>query len=382
MYIAKSYLSTFLKEYRLLILCFVIWKISLLAISFLVQNFLPFNPTYPYSNELISNYKHFFVYIWGGFDGVHYLNISQNGYASQFTQAFLPTYPILIKIFTFGFIPPLYVGVLINNICFLASLIVVKKVFTSMSISSNYKFFVILYFVFPTSFFFSAVYTEGLFLLLSVMVFYYFSKEKYFYTGLFGAIGSSVKLIGAFIFPVLIMSLVFVSLRKIKVSKNLFWLLIIPAGLIAYMVFLQIQFGDFLYFLHAQNYFGNARSSNFVLLPQVVFRYMKIFATVPIFTTMYFISVLELLSAAFFILIPLILYKKIPLNWLLYSLTIVVVPSLTGTFSSMPRYVLMSFPVFMLVSKLKPRYFYPIAFVLACLQVILFSLFASGTFVA
>lgn len=376
----KLFLVRFYKDNKFIILAFLIWKISLTLLVFLLQYFVQFHPTYPYSEILVSTYRHFFIYVWGGFDGVHYLNISENGYTQQYTQAFFPIFPILIKVFSFGIIPKLFVGVAINNIGFFFSLIILKKIIKVWFPKIKYQFIVLLYLSFPTSFFFNAVYNEGLFLCLSLLSFYFCYGRKYLYSSIAGAFSTGVRLIGIFILPALLIFTFLENFKKLKV--NTLWLLLIPTGLLLYMIYLQIEFNDYLYFLHAQNYFGNSRSSDFVLLPQVIYRYLKILTSVMPNTSTYTISFIEVLSAATFITLPVVYFRKISKSWLFYSLSIVVIPSMTGTFSSVPRYVLMSFPVFFIIASAKPKFFYIIIALSLVTQLFLLSLFASGIFVS
>lgn len=379
-------MGNFWKNYRFLIVSFIIWKITLFVFGFFFSQTPHYQPTFPYWENLADLYKFRWIYAWGGFDGVHYLNIAQNGYSNQFTQAFFPLYPILIYLFSlFGSIPQLYIGVLLNNIGFFLSLVLLKKIFHDIfkSYGSNvYRKAVLLYLIFPTSFFFNSVYNEGIFLLLSLWCFYLFSKQKFFYAGVVGTISGFVRIIGVFMLPALLIEIVFNKLvRKKKYPLNILFVLLIPTGLLIYMGFLHFKYNDMFLFLHAQNYFGNSRSSELVLLPQVVFRYLKILFTVPISYT-YLISVLELFVTAVFMVIPIIFYKKIPIYLMVYSILIVVIPALTGTLSSMPRYVLMAFPVFWIMTDLKNKYYYPVAVLLIMLQIILLFNFFKGNFVA
>ena len=58
------------------------------------------------------------------------------------------------------------------------------------------------------------------------------------------------------------------------------------------------------------------------------------------------------------------------------------IPTLTGTLTSMPRYALMSFFIFPLVVEKSGRYFNGLILILALLEVVLVSLFTRGYWVA
>ena len=164
-----------------LILLFLGWRILLFLVAFLSPTFLPkFAATFPYHQEVLiaTNLPH---YIWsfGNFDGVHYLRIAQDGYIYQYTQAFFPLYPILIKLVSFiTFDNYLVSALVISNIAFLAALTLFYKLVTKIY-SQNIAFWSCLFLLaFPTSYYFGSVYTEGLFFLIIILVlnknFFYF----------------------------------------------------------------------------------------------------------------------------------------------------------------------------------------------------------------
>jgi hypothetical protein len=121
------------------------------------------------------------------------------------------------------------------------------------------------------------------------------------------------------------------------------------------MIYLWQQFGDPLMFAHVQEGFGGGRTTDkLVLLYQVIWRYIKIFFTVDIRNPQYFTIVLEFVSSISFIgIIAYQLFQKVHKSYLLFSILALVLPTLTGTFSSMPRYVLVAFPVFIFFAQLK-----------------------------
>ena len=68
---------------------------------------------------------------------------------------------------------------------------------------------------------------------------------------------------------------------------------------------------------------------------------------------------------------------------LMYSFLVITLPTLTGTLSSMPRYILSAFPLFLILGKLDNRSLqYSIVLLFVILQIILSALFLRGWFVA
>ena len=376
MFINKSFIKKKYKEYRFVFFVFILWKLVLTVLGVYLAKILEFNPTYPYFENLVREYGLLSSYVWGGFDGVHYLNIASDGYANQYTQAFFPFYPLLINILSFGVIPKLFIGIAINNICLLVSLIYIQKIVKKYFIQIEYKIVILLILCYPFSFFFNSVYNEGLFLMLTTASFYYFFIDRIFLSVGFGVFATTTRLAGIFILPALMITYFY------KRKKTILPVFLIPLGLASYMIFLQIKYGDFLYFIHAQNYFGNSRSSDFVLLPQVIFRYFKILTTVSLTSNAFVLALTEIFITLSFLAIPMLFIKKLPKPLIVYTLLVVLVPSLTGTFSSMPRYALTAFPAFICIAYLKPLFIYPLLVLFILLQIFFLSLFVSGTFVS
>ncbi len=129
-------------------------------------------------------------------------------------------------------------------------------------------------------------------------------------------------------------------------------------GLLKYMYYLKQSQGDWLYFIKIQSNFGAQRSVNkLTLLYRVFWRYLKMIVTVNPRQWLYFNLWLELLIAVLFLgLLTWGWYKrkeyKIRDSWLIFATLAYLLPTLTGTFSSMPRYVLVCFPAFITLARL------------------------------
>src|SRR3989344_8027634 len=110
---------------KLVVAVFFIWRLLLFLIAYFANFFISdFGNQFPYSQEVLkSTGLPNWAWSFGNFDGVHYVRIAQDGYAYQFTQAFFPLYPILIRLvsyITFGNF--LISALLISNLAFLVGL--------------------------------------------------------------------------------------------------------------------------------------------------------------------------------------------------------------------------------------------------------------------
>src|SRR3989344_1399090 len=324
---------------------FLFWRIFLFLVAFFSPKFIPvFGERFPYSGLLIESNLPHWLWTLGNFDGVHYLRIAQDGFAYQYTQTFFPFYPLLIKffsIFTFGNL--IISALIISNTAFLLALVIFYKLLAKIY-SEKVAFWSCIFLLsFPTSFYFGSVYTESLFFLLVILAFYLYEKGNILGASIVGAASSATRLIGVFLAPSLI--------RNFK-TRNLIPLIIVPLGLLIYMVYLKITFNNPFYFLTAQSIFGQERSTTqIILLPQVFWRYVKILATtsgLPLFN-----AVLELSSTIFTIILLILASKKVKKEWLIFSWLAIITPTLTGTLASMPRYILVAFPIYIVLAHIK-----------------------------
>ena len=199
---------------------------------------------------------------WTRWDAGWYRDIVENGYTttsnsvqSQLNVAFFPAFPYLLKL-----ICPIfnnhtfYVGFVFNHVCFLLALIIlydlVRKKF---SVELAQKTTISLAF-FPFSLFFSAFYTESLFLLATITAFYLAERQRWYFAGLMAALAGATRVVGIFTG----IALFFLYLDAIKynwrnIRLNIIGVCLCILGPLSYMCFLFIKFGDPLIFLRAQS---------------------------------------------------------------------------------------------------------------------------------
>lgn len=342
---------------------FLVTRGLLFALSYVAHRFLAYDPSFPYATTLLPSFHvPQWVYSFANFDGVHYLTIAQHGYTEiNFIQAFFPLLPYILlhlPLLTLGSLfNPLVVGLLITNSAFLAFICLW---FSFVHDEHNEKvawYSTLVYMLFPTSFFFGALYTESLFMLFVVLCLWFARKKYWLFVGICITLACLTRIIGVFLIPMLLWELYIHYVQKAKKRdlqsflfselKNIIFILLGVSGLLGYMLFLWKQFGDPLYFFHVQSSFGAGRQTNIVLYPQVVFRYIKIFLTVPLFAIKSYAYVQEAFVSTVGFVLLLISYTRVKLSYLLFAVPAFLLPTLTGNFSSMPRYVLVCFPLFL-----------------------------------
>ena len=354
---------------------FVLWRSFLFLVASISPYFINnFGDKFPYKSILSSFNLPYYVWTFANFDGVHYIRIAQDGYEQKFTQVFFPLYPILIHLFSYATFGNLLIAALVvANIAFLGGLLIFYRMILEIYNQKTAVWAVSFLLAFPTSFYFGSAYSEGLFYFLIVGYFYLIYRKRIVLASLLGGFASATRLIGVF----LVLSLK----PKFKISHFLPFL-IIPAGLISYMLYLTLVFKNPLYFISAQQVFGQERSTQgIVLLPQVFWRYFKIITTTsgaPLLNASF-----ELISTVFALVLLALAYKKVKGEWLIFSVASVLVPTLSGTLVSMPRYILVAFPIFIVLAQIKNTlakiFILSIFFILL---VVLTALFTRGYWIA
>lgn len=334
-------------------LIFAVWQFCLIILASASLKFLPVRDhTYIFPGSPLI------LAVRANFDGIHYLRISSGGY-SLHQQAFFPLYPTLINLLRSGLhINHLFSGIIISNVSLLIFLFFFYKLIELDWDGSTARTTLIFFLAFPASFFLGMVYSESLFLVLAVTSFYCARKGRWLLAGILGGLASYTRILGVFLLPALVIEWAKQGhLKNLKSKfKSLAFLSLVPCGLFYYMAFLWRKYKDPLMFVHVQPYFGAGRSGGkIILLYQVFWRYIRMALTTK-FDPLYFTVWLEFLSAVFFLLFIFLSFKKkIRLSYLIFAVAAYVLPTLSGTLSSFPRYALPLFPCFILLGTIKNK---------------------------
>lgn len=355
---------------------FIAWQILLIAITGLGQ-FLPIgHVNFIYvEREGIVNPPIFWTR--ANFDGIHYLDIAKKGYGI-YQQAFFPFYPGFIKFLTpyFGG-RALTAGLMISWFSFLGALFFFYKLIKLDFDEKIVRRTLVYFLIFPTAFFFSAVYTESLFLFLILSSFYFARKRNWWLVGILGALASATRVVGIFLLPALLWE--WWEQKNGKWSMvNGQWLaslipiFLIPLGVLFYMRFLAATYNDPLMFAHVQKAFGAGREVDKIIpLYQVFWRYFKMLLTTKL-DPLYFTIWLEFLTTVGFLVLLVFAYlRKIHFPYLVFALLAFIFPTISGTLLSMPRFVLVLFPCFIALALIQAK---KIRWLLLALSFLLFAI--------
>lgn len=316
-----------------------------------------FHPTYPYSDQLAVTSS--WIAVFAQFDGVHYLTIARQGYVGTgLIQAFFPVYPLLMWLVTLGGSSDqalIIAGRLVSVLSLLGVLwlwykqgdLVEKK-------SLKWSLWILL--LWPTSFFLESMYTESLFLLLVIATFVLARKKQWLLAAIIAGIASGTRIVGVFLFPALIIELAlqtnfeWQNIPKWLITnwKKLSILSLSLLGWLLYSLYLSFEFGDPLLYFHVQQEFGGGRQESIVLLPQVLYRSVRQLLSIPL-SDRWMVTAQEFGLTALAFAVMIWGRKKVRFSLWVFSLAALILPTVTGSLSSMPRYILSAPAVILLI---------------------------------
>lgn len=334
----------------------ILWRLGLFIISWWADAQLSYTPSFPYAAELlVQPALPSWLTKWASFDGVHYLTIMQRGYlGTGLIQAFFPVFPLTVWLLagTPSISSLITTGLLLNFVLAIYLAWIAHRLLRLDVADEAARWGVVSLFVFPTSFFLAALYSETLYLALSLTALYWIRKHQWWGAAGLIMVAGATRITGVFLILALLAEwATSLNWQAAKLGRQLPKMLIIVGlaslGLVGYMAYLWWQFNDPLYFLHVQAEFGAGRSESLITYPQVIWRYLKMLATVRPFDWKYYAIVGEFLAGVLPLLALFRWGRGLRLSYLMYGLACFLLPTLTGTFSSMPRYVLVVWPVFL-----------------------------------
>ncbi|MBI4039535.1 hypothetical protein HY388_01790 [Candidatus Daviesbacteria bacterium] len=356
-----------------LITLFVTWKTTLFLVSacaiLLSQNSKAFN--------------HFFDY-WLMWDGLHYWQITKDGYTSLQETAFFPLLPLLTKalytIFPFGNI--LFWGLVLVSLS-TVGLVVVFYRLIRLDYEEDIAFrSLVLLLTFPSALFLSAFYTESLFLFLTVSSFYLARQKHWFWASFVCALVTATRPIGIVLAVALIVEyLMSVKFRLKRKNYSWLWLLVAPLGLVAYSSYLTFAFKNPLAFFIVQSDWQRGLSDYpWQIIYQDIIQIFQMNPPAPFLLS----KLADFISSILFLALLVPVFRKLRLSYFIYAYGVLMVPLLTGVTTSMFRFVLAAFPMFIIGGILaKDELFYTgMLLVNISLLVIFTVLFISGYWVA
>jgi len=197
---------------------------------------------------------------WAHWDGVWFVRIASRGYVHANSEAFFPLYPMCVRAVSYVtggnyVIAGVVVSLTAYGLAMVLLFLLVRPLFGASVAAWTVAFIS----WFPTSVVFSAVYSESLYLLLTVASFWFATRRRWWAAALAGLLASLTRNTGVLItLPLLLLyarecgwTWRHVELRWPR-ELRLAWLALVPAGLFLYMAYLKVASGSWTLFINAE----------------------------------------------------------------------------------------------------------------------------------
>ena len=306
--------------------------------------------------------------IWAHWDGAWYSQIAAQGYETHASTAFFPLYPLLMRSFAELLGGPLSLGalslwgVLISLAAFPLALYFIYQIALSHYSEHTARRTILTLCFFPTAFFFNAVYTESLFLLLSAASLWAVRVRKDLLMGCaLAAFATATRNVGVF----LVVPLAYEWIKNVRGYRwQGAYLALAPAGLAAYAAYLWVRFGNPFLFYSAQSYWSRKPTHLSTLatdIPVEAYESLRAIlgprqpATTVLEDLMGRLNVAtdayNLLFLLFALALLLLGLRVLPFSLSAYAFLLIVPAVFFGKpetpLMAFPRYVLVAFPLFM-----------------------------------
>jgi hypothetical protein len=322
-------------------------------------------------------------------DGYWYILIADRGYhIHTATTAFWPLYPLLLKVgYDLTTWPMPVVGVLISNLALLGALAVLYRLVRLDYGDTVATRTVWLFALFPTAFFFSAVYAEALFLLLTVASIYCARTDLWGRAAAFGFLAALTRNTG---FLVMI-PFGLLLLQRYGWDPRHWWqrgvqVACVILGPLLYFALLQSVWGDPFITFKAQEQWGRFQTMPWntvaAAFQQLDLQWLHAILNKPDSATLISAytrdsfaqsNAYDILITLLFIPVALFALWRVRPVYSLYGLALFIVPLFSPSFvhplMSVPRFVIVIFPFFIaLAMLLRNRWLFGAALVLSAVQ--------------
>jgi hypothetical protein len=223
----------------------LVWAAGLLALaawgsSQRAADFDPAGTLAPYGGPLDT-----LVAPGARWDSVWYLDVAHSGYgADPARAAFFPLYPLVLRALGSDIVA----GILVSLACFAIASLLLHRL-TAIELGPEAAGPAVLALaLFPGSLYFSMVYSEALFLALSVGAIYAARTGRWGWAGALGALGAATRSAGV----LLVIPLALLWWRHSRRARDGAWLALVPLGVAAFCGALALAGHDALAPLHAQ----------------------------------------------------------------------------------------------------------------------------------
>jgi hypothetical protein len=234
----------------------LIFSIAFLAAATIGISDLPVGWRFPARAEVFAGWLGSLFNPWAHWDGVWYIKIATSGYAdADGSTAFFPLFPMLLRYAGVVLDGNLLIsGIVISLLCYAGSVWLLYRLVRRDFDDELASRAVVYLAIGPLSFFLQAVYTESLFLLLTLACVVFAREGRWRLAGVMGLLATLTRSTGVLL--LIPMAYYYYERRGWKFKKtdsHIANLLMVVEGLLVWMTYLALAFGKPLAFSTAQS---------------------------------------------------------------------------------------------------------------------------------
>ena len=297
--------------------------------------------------ERLSPYSHPFLNPWLRWDAGWYQGLAKNGYqfaaGEQSNTAFFPAYPLSIRLVHSVLrgrtdLDWFVAGLVASNLALLGALYyLVRLVRLDWDEQTGGRAALYLL-TFPTTLFLSSVYSESLFILITVAAFYHARRAQWLSAGCFGALAALGRSPGILIcLPLAIEYLAQRDYQWRRIRPDVLALALIPAALAGLMLYFHVRFGNVNAIRDAQAAWGGGWGA----LRGPLFPFFEM-ASRPLAGR----EIVDLSATLLALATSIYAAIRFRLSYGVFAMLTYLFLTSWGNLESMPRYVLVIFPMF------------------------------------
>ena len=377
------------------LIAIALWKLGTFATAYVAWALLPFNQSlytanYRYGDRVPTS----FAASFNTWDSQHYIKLAERGYQTgSLSNAFGPLYPWLIRLSNLVTGDSIVSGLIVANIASAVALFLLYRLVSKHWDRDVAFATLLLAMAFPTAFFLNLIYTEALFLLLAVVLFYALYERRLWLAAAAGFLLPILRVPGLIaVVPMLLviggdsLRLSFQGLRPrfsgFRWRKELLYVLAPIAGFCAYLVYMHFAAGDAFISMHTEKLYISNRSVENLLRPG---RFLADLFRSHYSVHNYLDSAIDRIFFAVFVVSLPLVYRRVD-KAMFFFCAIIGLQPLLGSFMSYTRLVMVAFPLYIAYAATfahwRPQLTYAIAYPMLLLQALFLALQINANWVA
>jgi hypothetical protein len=324
---------------------------------------------------------------WNRWDAHHYLRLAEVGYvtSSPFPNGddplyivFFPFFPAAVRLVSFVVRDVVASGLFVSLLATIGAAWFLQRLVALDAGDDEGWRAVVLLFAFPTAYFLAAPYSEALFLFAVLGSIYAARTNMWFRSGLFGILATGTRVTGIALLPALIAEAMSGDAPRGVRVRRLALTGLSVAGLLLYFAINLIVWDDPLHFLQVQR---SHWYQHLVVPWQPLTDSVEALASGdgrdPLIT---FVHRMRLVGFVFAVPVLIAAVRRLRTADWIYGLSGFVLILSASWLLSLPRYLLVLYPIFMVGAKLTAslRVFVPVVAASVALQVVFFLKYAVG----